>query len=81
MDQIAEDFVGWVREKQNAGDPWLIAHASIGGYVIVSNERRRGPNVSNAKTGVPNVADAYGVRCLNFNDLARDEGWIFVRTT
>lgn len=70
---------GWVRERKNAADPWLVAHARVGGYSIVTNERRRGPGVTDPKLGIPNVADEHGVLCVTFNDLARAEGWQFHR--
>ena len=81
VQEITGAHIGWVRGRENAGDPWLVAHAQIGGYVIVTNEHRRGANVSNRKLTIPNVADNYGVECLSFNDLAREEGWVFVRTS
>lgn len=76
---ITDSYPGWVRGRKNAGDPWLIAHADIGGYTIVTNEGRRGRGVENQNLGVPNVADAFEVPCLKFTELAREEGWRFVR--
>lgn len=33
--------------------------------------------MTDKKLRIPNVADGEGVECLNFNDLARREGWTF----
>ena len=75
--QISVAHEEWVRETTNAADPFLIAHASITARVVVTEERRAGPNVSNKNQKVPNVADTVGVSTVDFIQFARDEGWRF----
>ncbi|MFK0241691.1 DUF4411 family protein [Microbacterium sp. NPDC090281] len=75
--EISEDYPEWVRESQNAADPFLIAHAEVTGLTIVSDEREAGANVTPRNQKVPNVARARGVRCLNFFGMATELGWRF----
>jgi hypothetical protein len=75
--RISASHAGWVSERKNAADPFVIAHGIAFGRVVVTDERRRGPGVAAHNLGIPNVADAYGVQCLSFVDLARREGWRF----
>ncbi|CAN5177354.1 DUF4411 family protein [soil metagenome] len=75
--QISAAHPGWVREAQNAADPFLIAHASAGGLVVVTEERRAGVGVTDKNQKVPNVAEEFGVEAISFFDLAREEGWKF----
>ncbi len=67
----------WVQERQNAADPFLVAHAAVHGRVLVTQERRRGPGVADRNLKIPNVADEEGVECLTTHDVARREGWVF----
>ncbi|GAB2627860.1 DUF4411 family protein [Kocuria himachalensis] len=67
----------WVQQKQNAADPFLIAHASLTGRIVVTEERRAGPNVSSRNQKVPNVADKVGVETVNFIEFVRAQGWRF----
>jgi len=41
-------------------------------YLVVSNEKKSN-NMNNPK--IPDVCDTYGIRCLGFFDLLREEGW------
>lgn len=75
--EITQAHPDWVQDRRNAADPWVVAHAKAGGYVIVTDERRKGPGVIDRNLKIPNVADEHGVSCLNLNDLARAEGWTF----
>lgn len=76
--QITQAHPGWVQDRTNAADPWLVAHASVGGYVIVTDERRKGPGIVPDKNlKIPNVADEHQVQCINLNDVARAERWRF----
>lgn len=74
---ITSQFDGWVSEKKNAADPWVIAHAVVHEHLIVTDERRRGPGAQVHNLTIPNVASAFDVDCLSFVDLARREGWRF----
>jgi hypothetical protein len=74
---ITERHPDWVQERANAADPFIIAHAATHDRVIVTQERRRGTGVTDRNLRIPNVADEEGVHSLNFNELARREGWRF----
>lgn len=74
---ITSAHPGWVQDRTNAADPWVVAHAEVGGYVIVTDERPKGPGVSDRNLKIPNVAGEFGLTCINLNDLARAEGWRF----
>ena len=69
----ARPAVARVRETRNAADPWLVAHCAEHGRVVVSQERAKGANTAPQNLKIPNVAETYGVDCLNFNGLARAE--------
>lgn len=71
---------GWVQERKNAADPWIVAcGANTKDAVIVTDERLKGPGVIDSNLKIPNVAVEYGVEYCNFNDLSRREGWTFTR--
>jgi hypothetical protein len=74
---VGTKFPGWVEEQQNAADPWLVAHCAEHGRLVVTQERRKGLGTASKNMKIPNVADVYGVDCINFNGLARAEGWSF----
>ena len=67
----------WVQEQQNAGDPWAVANASVHDRIILTEETMKGPGTIDKNLKIPNVAAEFGVTCVNFNQLARDEGWAF----
>ena len=75
--EISEDYPDWVRETQNAADPFLIAHAEVDGLTVVSDEREARPNTIPKNQKVPNVARARGVRTVNFFGMATELGWRF----
>lgn len=75
--EMGARFEGWVQETRNAADPWLVAHCAEHARVVVSQERAKGANTAPQNLKIPNVAETYGVDCLNFNGLARAEGWTF----
>lgn len=79
VDQITNAHPDWVSERRNEADPWVIAHASVGGYVVVTDERRKGPGTADQNLKIPNVADEHGVPTMTFNEMARAEGWVFTR--
>jgi hypothetical protein len=75
--QITNRYPGWVSQRENAADPFVVAHASVFGHVIVTDERRKGPGTQPHNLKIPNVADDWGVECLTYLELARREGWRF----
>lgn len=78
--QITRAHPGWVQDRTNAADPWIVAHAKVDSNIIVTDERRKGPgSVPDRNLKIPNVADEHQVRCVDFNTMARDEGWRFTR--
>ena len=77
VDSITTDHPGWVQESKNAADPFVVAQAVEHALVIVTLERRKGPGTEDHNLKIPNVADEWGVRCIDFKDLARHEGWVF----
>lgn len=58
-------------EKFLAGaDPWVIAHALVGGDTLVTREKRVGENSKKIK--IPNVCDQLGgTRCIDTYQLMR----------
>jgi len=75
--EVADAYPEWVRETQNAADPFLIAHANVDQLTIVSDEREAGPGVIPKNQKVPNVAHFYEVPCVNFFGMAMELGWRF----
>lgn len=74
---ISNDHPGWVQQQQNAGDPFIVAHASIEGSDLVTNETRKGAGTIDKNMKVPNVADEHNVTSMNFLDFLRAKGWRF----
>lgn len=74
---IACAHQGWVRETKNEADPHIIAHAKTDGLILVTEEKRKGRNVSDKNQSIPNVADEYGVRCIGFFEFLRIQKWSF----
>lgn len=77
VDQITGAHPDWVSERVNEADPWVIAHACVGGYVVVTDERRKGPGTADHNLKIPNVADEHDLHTMPFNEMARAEGWVF----
>lgn len=77
VQRITNAHPAWVQEQQNEADPWVIANAEIHERIIVTQERRSGLGTADRNLKIPNVADECDVHCLNFNGLARAEGWVF----
>lgn len=74
---IATNHPDWVQGTQNAGDPFVVAHAVSEGSVIVTDERRKGPGAIGKNMKIPNVAAEHDVECVNFLALLRLKGWAF----
>ncbi len=77
MFQITAAHPDWVQEQQNAADPWVVANATVFGRVILTEETLKGPGTVDRNLKIPNVAAGFDVACVNFNQLARREGWAF----
>ena len=75
--KISTAHPDWVVEKQNAADPFVIAHAAIEGSILVTQETRKGPGAQGRNLKIPNVADEHGVTCINFFGLLKAENWRF----
>ncbi|RQP08453.1 MAG: DUF4411 family protein [Microbacteriaceae bacterium] len=73
--QISERYPGWARLERNAADPFVISHSAVHARVIVTDERRAGPNTHPHNMKIPNVASDYGIETIGFVELARREGW------
>jgi len=43
----------------------------------VTEERRKGPNTQNHNLRIPNVADEYQVKTIDFFTFIRHQGWSF----
>ncbi|MFJ5108719.1 MULTISPECIES: DUF4411 family protein [unclassified Glutamicibacter] len=75
--EIANAHPGWVQGQLNEADPFVIAHAKVERSLLVTEERRKGPNTSEKNLKIPNVAAEHGVEVLKFFDYVRREGWTF----
>lgn len=77
--ELAQAIAGahpeWVRERTNAADPFVIAHAKCDEVVIVTNERRAGRGVIDKNQKIPNVASEHGVACMDFLSYVRHKQW------
>ncbi len=74
---ITADHPDWVQEQQNAGDPWVVANAVVHSRIVLTEEAMKGPGTTDKNLKIPNVAHEHDVSCVNFNQLARTEGWSF----
>lgn len=75
--EISAAHPAWVKGQKNYADPFIIAHAKNDGLIVVTEERRAGPNAEDKNLKIPNVSDEYGVTCMKFFDLLRTQGWKF----
>ena len=74
---IAEDHPDWVRGRDNEADPWVIAHGLQEGRVIVTEEKRKGPNTADRNQRIPNIASKYKVQVVKFFEFVKAQGWTF----
>jgi hypothetical protein len=58
---------------RSGADPFVIALARCGDATVVTEEKPSRDPVNNPK--IPDVCDAYDVRCIDVRDLIREEGW------
>lgn len=75
--EISAAHPAWVQGQKNYADPFIIAHAKDDGLIVVTEERRAGPNAEDKNLKIPNVSDEYGVTCMKFFDLLRTQRWKF----
>ena len=52
----------------------MIAVAKIRKLSVVTGEKRKG---NPARPKIPDVCEAYGIKCLNLLELMKSEGWKF----
>lgn len=62
----------WAKPFMDGADPWLIAHAATGGGRIVTFEAPVG--VNSHKVKIPDIAQVFGVTCVNTWTMARELG-------
>ena len=74
---IAERHPAWVQGAKNAADPFIIAAASAGGAVVVTDERPSGQGTEDRNLRIPTVAAELGVECILPTELIRRCGWRF----
>lgn len=55
----------------SSGDPFLIASAMRYNLIVITEESKTSENK------IPQVCDAYSIKCLNLNELCINEGWKF----
>jgi hypothetical protein len=53
-------------------DAWLIAHAKISGGRVVTFEGRADPNSTSPDAKIPDVADAFDVKCVGLWKMLRE---------
>jgi phosphomannomutase len=56
---------------RSAGDPFVIALARSMGADIVTEESEGNDN----RPKIPDACDPWGIRCLKFRELIREQGW------
>lgn len=74
---ISDKHPDWVQGQRNYGDPFLIAHAKVDDLIIVTEEKSKGPGTADRNQKIPNIADEYGVTCIDFFAFLRHQGWKF----
>jgi hypothetical protein len=60
------------RKNRSQADPFVIAHARITGYAVVTGEKATG---NPDKPHIPDVCAALGVRCINLVEMFREQNW------
>ncbi len=62
---------------KNEADPFVIAHAKADDLIIVTEEKRKGPNCEDKNLSIPNVAEEHGVEVVQFFEYLRHNEWSF----
>jgi hypothetical protein len=76
MTQIANEFPGLSRSRTsaNTADPFVVAHAGVHGYIVVSEEKREGSDVH---PKIPMICRRFSVAHHPFLTIIKMEGWVF----
>lgn len=77
VSEVAEAHPGWVQDRKNEADPFVIAHAKREASIIVSEESRKGPGTLDKNQSIPNIADEHSVGVVKFFEYVRLNGWAF----
>jgi hypothetical protein len=67
--------------EQSVADPWLIAAASAKGYTLVTFEQSAGalsPKGPSWKPKIPDIAQAFGVKCVNIFYFMRQMNIVWI---
>ena len=75
--EVAEAHPGWVQDRKNEADPFVIAHAKRKASIIVSEESRKGPGTLDKNQSIPTIADEHSVGVVKFFEYVRLNGWTF----
>ena len=77
---ILRDYPKLVSDKSTdkyGADPHIIAVAKVRSCSVITREKMKPPEAR--KLGIPNVCQGLNVRCLNFVDFLREQGWLYAR--
>ena len=61
-------------KSRSIADPFVIALAKVRGYTVVTEEKVGG---TIEKPKIPFVCQEMDIRCINFLQLLREQGWVF----
>jgi predicted nucleic acid-binding protein len=64
-----------VGRNKSGGDPWVVAVAIVHQAAVVTNERPS--EKPDKRPNIPDVCEAYGVRCITLVKLVQEQGWTF----
>lgn len=68
-----------INATQTSADPFVIADSVLSASTVVTREEKNGSEAKRPK--IPNVCDAYGVRCIYgqyyATEFFRENGWTF----
>jgi hypothetical protein len=59
------------RTNKSAGDPWVMALASVRGLAVVTQET----GGTDARPTIPYVCESEGIRCINLLEFMRELRW------
>ena len=65
-----------VDEFLTCADSYLVAHAAVLNFVVITHEQRAGAGASRIK--IPNACDAFGVKCMRTHEVLKAESALFV---
>jgi hypothetical protein len=64
-----------LKRGKSGGDPWVIALAQVHQSAVVTQEAVDNGNAN--KPNIPHVCTALSIRCINFVEFLREQGWSF----